>query len=96
MTVYGTLDINGNSSTIVNLGGTGIVDTVSGGTPTLTLTNTSNTTFSGVIKNTSGTLTLAKAGTGVLTLAGANTYTGNTTVSTGTLLVNGSIGARTL
>ena len=36
---------------------------------------------------------LTKAGTGKLVLATANTYSGNTTISSGTLLVNGSIGS---
>jgi fibronectin-binding autotransporter adhesin len=44
------------------------------------------TTFSGVID---GAGALAMAGTGVQTLAGANTYTGNTTVSAGTLRLTG-------
>ena len=34
---------------------------------------------------------ITKAGAGTLVLSGANTYTGNTTVSAGTLLVNGSL-----
>ncbi|MDR3459764.1 MAG: autotransporter-associated beta strand repeat-containing protein [Verrucomicrobiae bacterium] len=93
VTVYGTLDLNGNSPTIVNLGGSGSVDTVSGGTPTLTISNAISTTFSGMIKNTGGTLALTKLGAGTLTLAGPNTYTGNTTISAGTLLVNGSLGS---
>ncbi len=44
-------------------------------------------TFAG---NISGTGTLEKQGTGMLTLTGNNTYSGATTVSGGTLLVNGS------
>ncbi len=38
-----------------------------------------------------GTMTLAKSGTGALSLNNTNAYTGNTTVSNGTLLVNGLI-----
>ncbi len=35
---------------------------------------------------------LFKQGAGTLTLSGANTYTGNTTISNGTLAINGSLG----
>ncbi len=45
--------------------------------------------ISGAITGTGGGLT--KAGQGILNLAGANTYTGFTAVSAGTLLVTGSI-----
>ena len=51
------------------------------------MTGAGNTTISGVIGTTIGTLT--KTGAGTLILSGANTYTGATTVSGGTL----SIGA---
>lgn len=44
--------------------------------------NNSSTTYSGVM---SGAGSLIKVGTGTLTLSGANSYTGNTTVSAGTL-----------
>jgi fibronectin-binding autotransporter adhesin len=44
--------------------------------------------YGGVI---SGTGTLAQSGAGILTLTGANTYTGATSVNAGTLRVNGSI-----
>jgi autotransporter-associated beta strand protein len=90
VTVHGTLDVNGNSPTLINLSGTGIVDTLSGGTPLLTLSNNAGSTFSGVIRNSSGTVAVTKNGSGALTLGGANTYAGNTTVSAGTLLINGS------
>jgi len=40
-----------------------------------------------------GVAALNKSGTGVLTLAGANTYTGDTIVNAGTLLVTGSLAA---
>ena len=52
--------------------------------------NPGNTTFGGAI---SGNGDLTQAGTGILTLTGSNTYTGNTTVSAGTLQVgNGGSG----
>jgi len=71
------LDMNTFSETINGLSGNGTVDTVAGGTSTLTVgDNNQSSTFSGVIKNTAGTLALTKIGTGVLTLTGNNTYSG--------------------
>src|SRR5207244_10868492 len=87
VTVTGTLDLNTFSETINGLSGAGIVDTVAGGTPTLTVGNNNATsTFSGVIKNTAGTLSLVKTGSGALTLSGANTYSGGTSLNAGTLV----------
>ena len=55
----------------------------------------SNQIFSGII---SGTGALTKNGTGTLTLSGANTYTGGTTLNTGTLVIGhaNAAGAGTL
>ena len=84
----GTFKMGGFSETINGLSGAGTVDGVSG-TPTLTVGDNDATgaanTFSGVIKNTAGTLALTKTGSGTLTLSGNNTYAGATTVSVGTL-----------
>jgi autotransporter-associated beta strand protein/VCBS repeat-containing protein len=70
------------------------------GSNTLTVgSNDLTTSVNGVISDggiaggTGGALT--KTGSGTLTLLGANTYTGATTVSAGTLLVNGSIASAT-
>jgi autotransporter-associated beta strand protein len=50
-------------------------------------------TISSNILGSSRNLTLAGSGSGVLTLSGVNSYTGTTTVSTGTLLLNGNSSA---
>jgi autotransporter-associated beta strand protein len=51
-------------------------------------TTTADTTISGAISGAGG---LWKASTGTLTLTGANSYTGNTNVEKGKLVVNGSL-----
>ena len=53
--------------------------------------------FSGIFSEAAaaGKLALQKLGTGTVTLKGANTYTGGTTVSSGTLLVDNSAGSGT-
>lgn len=70
-------------------GGGGAGGSVSLGSATLTIagSNTVVTTYAGQI---SGTGALIKSGEGTQTLSGANNYTGSTTISGGTLLVNGS------
>ena len=92
---FGALNLGGFSQQVNGLiGASGaVVDGISG-TPTLTVGNNNATgaydTFGGVIKNTAGTLNLAKVGLGTLTLQGANTYTGTTTVSAGQVTVSGA------
>jgi autotransporter-associated beta strand protein len=64
----------------------------------LTVTSdTRNTVFSGRIKDGFDTIigSFAKAGAARVTLSGANTYKGNTTVSEGTLLVSNPSGSGT-
>ena len=83
----GTLDLNGLSDTINALNGDGTVDNVVGGAGSLTVGNNNNNgTFTGVLKNTAGTLALVKEGSGSQTLTAANTYTGTTTLGHGTLV----------
>ncbi|MGD1017975.1 MAG: autotransporter-associated beta strand repeat-containing protein [Verrucomicrobiia bacterium] len=93
VTDNGTLDMGGFSDAINGLSGSGTVDNSGGGTSTLTVGNNNATSvFAGTIQNTSGTLALAKTGTGVLTLSGTNTYGGATTVSQGVLQLGSSGG----
>lgn len=68
---------------------------LNGSTRVFTLNNPSGIiTVSGVIGNSSGTAGLTRAGSGAgseLILSGANTYNGNTTVSTGLLTLGNSL-----
>ena len=48
-----------------------------------------DTTFSGILTNGTGISALNKVGTGTLTLSGASTYTGASTVSAGKLMLSG-------
>ncbi|MGC3959514.1 MAG: autotransporter-associated beta strand repeat-containing protein [Verrucomicrobiota bacterium] len=87
--IYGssTLDLNGFNNTVNGLSGNGSVDVAAGGNSILTVgNNDSSGSFSGVLKNTSGTLALVKLGTGSQTLSAANTLAGGVTLSAGTLV----------
>lgn len=93
-----TFDLNGFNQTVgalqrtgANFGTGGSFITNSGATAsTLTVTGGS-TTYNGIIQNGAGVVNLTTGGT--LTLQGANTYTGSTTVNAGTLKVGGVVTA---
>ncbi|NCX49718.1 MAG: hypothetical protein EBW81_09560 [Gammaproteobacteria bacterium] len=64
-----------------------------GGDISITNTDTLSSTISGVISDNGATAaTFTKAGAGVLTLTGNNTYTGLTTINAGTLTLNDADG----
>ena len=95
----GTLDLAGFSETINGLSGAGTVDNVTSGTTNLLTLGDNDATgnvFSGSIKNTVGTLSLTKTGTGTQTLSGANAYSGATLISAGTLQIGNGAGTGTL
>ena len=94
------ITLGGNIFTANNTTGATITDTISldiilNGNRTITTgqqnaTVQHNLTISGIISETGGARTLTKAGGGTLTLSGANTYTGTTTVTAGTLTLSGN------
>jgi len=85
--------------TIAQLLGTGTVTNGGGTARTLTVTNTVNHTFDGVIQNGTAALGFTKSGTGVVTLTNSQTYTGTTSINQSRLIlsgVNGRVAGNTI
>ena len=94
LTTAGTLQFaNGIVPTVGSLNGSGTVNL--GNATSLTVGNDlASGTFQGVVANGSGgALTLVKNGAGTQVLSGNNTYTGGTTINTGTLQISPQIAA---
>ena len=88
-----SLQSGGSNYTIQSDAGTltlGAIGTALTDNRTLTVSGAGNTTLGGVVSNGSGTLHLLKGSSGRLSLAAAHTFTGNVTVSGGTLSILGS------
>ena len=86
--VDGTLDLGGLSITVNGLSGSGTVTSESTENATLTVGGNDQTSeFDGAIQDgsSSGTVALAKIGSGTLTLTGPNAFSGDTTIGGGTL-----------
>ncbi|MEI7911726.1 MAG: autotransporter-associated beta strand repeat-containing protein, partial [Verrucomicrobiota bacterium] len=89
------VSLNGNfafsGSNDLNLGnGTASLGASAGTARTITTNGTATLAIGGVIANGTTANALIKAGSGTLALTGANTYTGDTTVSAGILTVGGN------
>jgi len=100
-TITATLDLDGTNQTINGLNSTALapsgdfvqnklVSTLS----TLTVgDNNATANFGGILRNnsgTGGTLALTKIGSGTQTLSGTNTFTGPTTIKSGTIALTSS------
>ncbi|MBC7784604.1 MAG: autotransporter-associated beta strand repeat-containing protein, partial [Burkholderiales bacterium] len=74
-----------------------ITGSTGAGLKTLAVAGSSNTSISGVIGNGTGggSVGLSKTGTGSLTLSGTNTYSGGSTITTGTVIVTNASGLGT-
>ena len=85
----GTLDVHGYNLNVGPLSGAGTIDNLSGsGALTVGNGNTSGT-FSGTVQNSSGQLSLIKAGSGSFGLTGNVILAGTTTVSGGSVNQSG-------
>ena len=84
----GTLRLNSYSVTVADLSGNGVVENASASGATLTVNKASgSSTVTAILQDGTGAgaLALTKTGNGTVTLSGANTYSGLTTISAGTL-----------
>ena len=90
VTMAGDFTLGGNKPLTLS----GKVDLGAGLLRTLIITNNAKTTLSGVISGASGIgLYISNNSPDILTLSGANTYTGGTTLSSGRLAAGSSSGA---
>ncbi|MBY0322349.1 MAG: autotransporter-associated beta strand repeat-containing protein [Reyranella sp.] len=87
----GTFDLNSQSQTVGTLSGTGGAITL--GSATLTTDSSADSSLAAAI---SGTGAFVKSGSGTLTLSGGNTYSGTTTIESGTLQVGNGTSTGTL
>lgn len=82
LTVNGTLNLAGFDQQVGSVTGSGTVTNSSGTASVFTVNNGAADSFAGLI---SGNLALKKTNAGTLTLGSANTYSGSTTISAGTV-----------
>ena len=103
LNLSGEIVLQNTRQTVAGLTGGGFIQNdslysgaglVTNGTATLTVNNGGENTFSGLLRDNAlgnGKLALTKTGSGALILNSNNTFTGDTTVNCGTLLVNGTL-----
>ena len=84
------LDLNGQTLLVGTLSGSssGVISSGVGGASKLVTTSSTDSTYAGRIIDGSGPVGLTKAGSGVLSLTGSNTYTGTTGIDGGVLALD--------
>ncbi len=94
----GTLDLSASNTTLGTLSGSGGAQITAStiGSATLAVSQATDDTYAGVIQNGNGVVALTKSGPAMLILAGSNSYSGGTTISSGTLQVGNGGAAGTL
>ncbi|WAC24088.1 autotransporter-associated beta strand repeat-containing protein [Blastomonas sp. SL216] len=85
--LVGTLDLNGFAGGGVNLNGLGAITNSSATGAQFEALQNAASTFGGTIGGGTGAISLLKSGTGALTLTGANTYSGTTSITGGSLQI---------
>ena len=78
--------MNGQNQTISSLSSASALASITLGSATLSVNQSTNTTYAGSISGTGG---FTKLGVGTLLLSGTNTYSGATTIGAGTLQLSG-------
>ena len=80
---FGAVTLSGAPTFTVNANSVLTLASVSGSAQNITINGAGDTTVSGAIATTTGSIT--KSGNGILTLNGANTFTGGLTINAGTV-----------
>ncbi|MBE7495391.1 MAG: autotransporter-associated beta strand repeat-containing protein [Verrucomicrobiaceae bacterium] len=89
----GDFDLNGFSTTVSALAGTDfsiITNSGAGAGVTLVVNGGAAFSFAGVIQDGLGTVSLERDGTGTTVLEGASTYSGTTSINSGSIQLSGS------
>ena len=95
ITSNGIIDLYGNSISLTSLSGTGKIINSFNSNSQLTLTNSSQITFAGIIEDGTGKIAISKSNLGILYFTGNNTYSGGSSILQGTIKVgsNNALGS---